>query len=77
MEETDTILETKAENKTSDGSHDLFSHYAEKAEILEAMVNGVPIVALCGKIWIPSRDPSKFPLCPVCKELHNALFLSD
>ena len=36
---------------------------------MEAMVNGTPVVALCGKVWIPSRDPQKFPVCPECKEI--------
>ena len=25
---------------------------------MEAMVNGTPVRALCGKVWVPSRDPS-------------------
>ena len=29
---------------------------------------GTPVVALCGKVWVPSRAPEKFPVCPECKE---------
>jgi hypothetical protein len=29
----------------------------------------VPVVALCGKKWIPNRDPQRYPVCPTCKEL--------
>jgi uncharacterized C2H2 Zn-finger protein len=28
------------------------------------------VKALCGKIWVPTRDPEKFPVCPTCKEIH-------
>jgi len=30
---------------------------------------GTPVVALCGKVWVPSRDPQRFPVCPECKEI--------
>lgn len=72
----DTDTETKADLTTDNGDHERFAHYAEKNEIMEAMINGTPIVALCGKIWVPSRDPKKFPVCPMCKEIYDALFLS-
>ena len=58
---------------TSDGSHDMFSHYVEKSEITYALIHGVPVVALCGKIWIPSRDPDKYPVCQTCKEALSKL----
>jgi hypothetical protein len=37
------------------------------------MVTGTPIRALCGKIWVPSRDPKKYPVCPECKEIYAGL----
>lgn len=39
------------------------------AAVLEARVAGTPVEALCGKRWIPRRDPRRFPLCPDCKEI--------
>jgi hypothetical protein len=77
MAQTDTFIETEADLRTDNGDHDRFSHYANKADITEAMINGTPVVALCGKIWVPSRDPKKFPICPMCKEIYDALFLGD
>ena len=35
------------------------------------MVTGTPVVALCGKVWVPSRDPKKYPVCPECKRLFD------
>ena len=34
---------------------------------------GTPVVALCGKVWVPSRAPEKFPVCPECKEIWESL----
>jgi hypothetical protein len=56
---------------TDDGDHERFSHYADRDKITEAMVTGVPVVALCGKVWVPSRDPKKYPVCPECKRLYE------
>jgi hypothetical protein len=58
---------------TNNGDHDKFSHYAEKDEIMKAFVFGISIIALCGKIWVPTRDGSKFPVCPECKEVYSQL----
>ena len=30
-------------------------------------------MALCGKVWIPNRDPSRYPVCPTCKEIRARL----
>ena len=61
------------EELTEDGDHDRFSHYVQKEKILESAVTGKPVIALCGKIWVPGRDPEKFPVCPVCKEIYQGL----
>jgi len=53
---------------TDDGDHDRFAHYAKKADIARAYVTGEAITALCGKKWVPSRDPTQYPICPTCAE---------
>ena len=37
-------------------------------ESTEARVVGVPVTALCGKTWVPSKDPKKYPICPECTD---------
>jgi hypothetical protein len=79
---TGTLLEQEVETtpRTShggDGDHERFSHYAPKDKIVEAMVTGTPIKALCGKVWVPSRDPQKFPVCPTCKEIWSGFKPGD
>lgn len=56
-----------------EGDHERFSHYVDKNKIMESAVTGKPVRALCGKKWIPNRDPEKFPICPTCKEIHATL----
>lgn len=68
-----TELENVTSNITQDGDHDKFAHYAEKDEIMKAFVHGVPIIALCGKIWVPTRDGSLFPICPDCEKVYSQL----
>ncbi len=70
---TATITEERVEVSTDNGDHERFSHYADKEKITEAMVMGTPVTALCGKVWVPSRDPSRYPICPTCKEIFDDL----
>jgi len=37
--------------------------------VAEGIINQVPVRALCGKVWVPGRDPRRYPLCPTCKEI--------
>jgi hypothetical protein len=55
------------------GDHERYSHYVRKDKVVESAVMGNPVVALCGKVWIPSRDPEKFPVCPECKDVYDQM----
>lgn len=59
------------------GDHERFAHYVDKNKIVESAVTGDPVIALCGKVWVPGRDPEKFPVCPMCKEILDQLWPSD
>jgi Protein of unknown function (DUF3039) len=41
------------------------------AKVLEARIFGTPIEALCGHVWVPSRDPKQLPMCQKCKEIYE------
>ena len=71
MPEPLTTTPTVVESKTSEseGDHDRFAHYARKSDILKSAVSGKPVIALCGKVWVPSRDPDRYKVCPTCKEI--------
>ena len=70
---TQTVVDERTEPRLDDGDHERFSHYVDKKKLTEAMVMGTPVVALCGKVWVPSRNPDKFPVCPECKEIWQSM----
>lgn len=73
MSETVFDVDTDTHLLDDTGEHDRFAHYVEKDSATRAMVYGEPVIALCGKIWVPSRDPEKYPVCPSCKELYDLM----
>ncbi len=71
---TTGVLDREAvEQPVEPGDHERFAHYVRKEKILESAMTGEPVVALCGKVWVPGRDPKKFPVCPLCKEIYDGL----
>ena len=42
-----------------------------QAKVLEARIYGTQLEALCGHVWIPSRDPKQLPMCEKCKEIYE------
>lgn len=56
---------------TDPGDHDTFAHYVEKDKLADAIIFGTPLLALCGKMWVPSKDALKYPVCPECKEKYE------
>ena len=69
-----------------EGDHERFKHlvlegYTPKDgefvalgnSVVEGMVNATPVRALCGKLWVPGRDPQKYPLCPTCKDIAESI----
>ncbi len=41
------------------------------AVVLEARITGTPVEALCGYVWVPSRDPKQLPVCEKCKSVYE------
>ena len=73
---TDVLEDTRLDEQvipTDEGDHERFSHYVRKEKIMESALTGEPVIALCGKVWTPGRDPQKFPVCPTCKEIYEGL----
>jgi hypothetical protein len=70
-------IEERQTVPTDEGDHERFSHYVPKDKLTEAMVMGTPVIALCGKVWVPSRGPEKYPVCPECKEIWDSMKPGD
>ncbi|MCF8529452.1 MAG: DUF3039 domain-containing protein [Aquiluna sp.] len=73
MNQTQSVGATQVEEQAvlDHGDHERYSHYVKKNKIVESAVMGNKVVALCGKVWVPSRDPKKFPVCPTCKAIYE------
>jgi len=54
-----TLVKEETDYRYDPGDNERFAHYAERDKIMEASVFGTPLTALCGKVWVPSRDPSR------------------
>ena len=67
----DTLVE--ADPRLEEGDHERFAHYVKKDKILASAVMGEPVVALCGKVWVPNRDPARFPVSPTCEAIYKGL----
>jgi hypothetical protein len=65
--------DTRPDLSHGDGDHERFAHYVQKDKIMESAVSGTPVIALCGKVWVPNRDPKKYPVCPECKEIYESM----
>lgn len=68
-----TLTDERTQTSTGDGDHDRFAHYVVRNKLTESMVEGMPLQALCGKVWVPSRDPKRYPVCPECKEIYDGI----
>jgi hypothetical protein len=82
MVETSGVLEVAEAPVVDDEDRERFTHIvlegfnvkddrfvATGNSVVEGMVNATPVVALCGKTWVPGRDPARYPLCPTCREI--------
>ncbi|HET8971012.1 MAG TPA: DUF3039 domain-containing protein [Candidatus Nanopelagicales bacterium] len=67
------LVEERPAPALGDGDHERFAHYVRKDKIVESAVTGAPVRALCGKKWVPGRDPDKFPVCPDCKRIYEGI----
>lgn len=54
---------------TDEGDHDRFAHYVPEKQLALSRRYGTPVRALCGKRWVPTADPSRYPMCPTCAEI--------
>jgi Protein of unknown function (DUF3039) len=79
---TTTEILVRPSPTLDDGDHERFTHIvlegytpkdgefvALENSVVDGMINATPVKALCGKVWVPGRDPQKYPLCPTCKEI--------
>ena len=45
------------------------AHIGRREEVNRAYVTGEAITALCGVVFVPTRDPSRYPVCKGCQDV--------
>jgi len=81
-----TLAPARPQPDLDDGDHDRMAHivlegYTPKGgefvsvgpSVVEGIVNRTPVRALCGKEWVPGRNPARYGLCPTCKEIAESM----
>jgi hypothetical protein len=81
-----TLAPARPDPELDDGDHDRMAHivlegYTPKKgdfvpagpSVVEGIVNGTAVRALCGKEWVPGRNPRRYGLCPTCKEIAESM----
>ena len=79
-------LDVAVVTQIDEGDHERFTHivlegYTPKKgdfvplgnSVVEGIINSSAVTALCGKVWVPGRDPQKYPLCPTCREIAQGM----
>lgn len=70
-------LEEKTKDFLTESGEPRYAHYADSVSVTEGYITGKPVLAICGKLFVPSRDPKKFPICPICEKIMEALLLDS
>ncbi len=73
MSESETSTIHRRETRTSQGDNDEVAHIVMKDDQMKGYMAGQPIKALCGKVWVPSRDYSGLPVCQKCTETRDRI----
>ena len=47
------------------------AHIVTQKDLIHSQLTGKPIRALCGKLWVPKRNPDDYPMCQACIEVLN------
>ena len=81
-----TLAPARPDPELDEGDHDRMAHivlegYTPKKgdfipagpSVVEGIVNGTAVRALCGKEWVPGRNPGRYGLCPTCKEIAESM----
>lgn len=64
------VLERPTRANTGTGDPNEVAHIVyPKSKIIEAMVTGTAVEALCGHVFVPTRDPQNYPKCERCLEI--------
>lgn len=70
---TDASVLTKPSDPDLQADEPKVAHYVDPSKVTAAYVEGTPLQALCGTVFVPSRDPSSLPICDPCAEQRDLI----
>ena len=73
MSQPDSKTLPRVQPRTSQGDDDALAHIVMKDDQMRGYLTGEPIKALCGKVWVPTRDYEGLPVCPACTDERDRL----
>jgi hypothetical protein len=75
LERPDTEIRLSTDEGDAECAHIVLVEPGEDAvtKVLEARVLGTPVTALCGYVWVPSKDPKQLPVCQKCADIYNGV----
>lgn len=73
MAGTDRNTLRRPETRTDQGESDQVAHIVMKSDQMRGYMAGEAIQALCGKLFVPSRDYEGLPICQKCVEERDRL----
>ena len=59
------------------GDNDIVAHIIKKSDWGNAYIMGEPVRALCGKMWVPHKNPDGRPVCGECAQIFKDFFGKD
>lgn len=75
---TSTLERVETEIDTSTDKPESHHYVLEKGEdetaqahVMRSMVEGTPVTAICGHVFVPSRAAKRLPLCAECKAIYD------
>jgi len=68
---TGTIVEEATEQRPLQDPDSVKHIIKDPAKVTEAYIMGTPVEALCGHVFVPSKDPKSLPVCDTCKDISD------
>ncbi|MCB1247404.1 MAG: DUF3039 domain-containing protein [Acidimicrobiia bacterium] len=66
MAQPDSQTLDRPDTRTDQGESDEMAHIVMREDQMRGYLTGEPIRALCGKVWVPTKDYQGLPICEKC-----------
>ena len=64
-----TLIEERTQERELQDPGSVAHIVKDPGKVTEAYVFGTPLEALCGHVFVPSKNPKSLPICDTCKDI--------